>query len=186
MKSTDAGVVTPKSNGHLLCELCSTYWCLHVEDYVKTGDDADFIWSDYPNPQQLEVPIIPTSNLWATVLLTKPENAKATMYRVEYFQTIAGDPEFIGFIHPGEGRAVMRSVLLDWFTGTKAFPSMDCTSRGHGFTQITRLQKDMKNPGMKIAQQWSIWATGKCLGCTFSAANNSDLVPDGDKKDSPW
>lgn len=180
-------MIVPKSNGHLMCEDCGTYWCLHVEKAVKESQDTAWIWEEnYPDPVQLEVPIIPTSNLWATVLLEKPDRPASMMYRVEYHMVVTGDGVFIGFIHPSEGRSVLRSMLLDWFTGTQAQDNMDCKSRGHGFNQITRLQRDMNNPSLRVAQQWSIWATGKCLGCTYDSDKSADLVPDVAPSHSPW
>lgn len=170
--------VMPKSNGHLLCDFHNTYWCIDIEEMVKSGSDAELVWMNYPDPMQLEVPIIPSSNLWTTVLLTKPENARSTMYRVEFFQTVGTEGVFIGFLHPSEGRNVLRMMILDWFSGTQAPEKLICQSRGHGYSQNQRLVHDMKYPALWIAQQWSMWRTGKCLGCTFDANDNKDLVPD--------
>ncbi len=179
----NAGIVVAKSNGHLLCENCGTYWCLHVEQVVKDGEDADPIWDAYPNTQRIEVPIIPTSNLWAPVLLMQPTDAKAKMYKLDY-QFDLTTWSNMGFIHPGEGRSILRSMILEWFTGTQADDAKECESAGHGYHQTLKYEADMKHPALKIAQQWSIWATGRCIGCTFQSS--PDLVPDAGANASPW
>jgi len=181
-------MIAPKSNGHLMCEECGTYWCLHVEKFVKDEDDVDIIWSNYPDDVHLEVPVIPTANLWASINLIQSPKMSSTVYRVEYESTHeSGEIFFIGFTHPSEGRVVLRSMLLDWFTGTQADDAMNCTSRGHGYNQVMRLKRDSKDAGKKITQQWSIWATGKCLGCTFSSGASPDLVPGADPNPAnPW
>jgi hypothetical protein len=178
--------VVAKANGHLMCEECNTYWCIHVEQAVRDNEDAFIIWEDYAQPQQLEIPIVPTSNLWATVVLTAPINPKSKIYKVEYsFDTIS-ETHHLGYIHPSEGRNVIRSMVLDWFVGTQAPDVKECDAPGHGYKQTVRFNEDMKKSGTRIIQQWSIWATSKCLGCTFAIDDNKDLVPDVGPKTSPW
>ena len=115
---TDVVSVEPQRNGHLLCDFHSTYWCPHVESVVRGGQDSEWIWDQHPESQMIEVPIIPTANLWAQVGLTRGDDRKIKMYRVLYIADDKPDNVeglFIGFIHPPEGRDILRSMILDWF-----------------------------------------------------------------------
>lgn len=182
-------MVVARDNGHLMCEDCSTYWCGHVEQAVRDNEDAATIWDEYPAPQSLVIPIVPTSNLWANVGLFAPVGLKSRVYKVNLDVTdIASfDVEvYLGAIHPSEGRAVIRSMVIDWFSGTQEEVIGVCTAAGHGYQQTMRWNKDMGQPGTRLIQLWSVWATKKCLGCTFDMANNKDLIPDVGPKASPW
>lgn len=178
--------ILPKSNGHLLCEYHNTYWCIDIEDFVKSGADAELVWMNYPDETMIEVPIIPTSNLWASVWLRKPDAAPVQMYRVGFQQEDNVETVFMGFLHVGEGRSVMRNMILDWFSGTQDIENLVCQSRGHGYKENKRWEHDKKYPALYMAQLWSVWRTRNCLSCTFDAASNKDLVPDAGPTASPW
>ena len=81
--------IVSRRNGHLFCEDCSTYWCYHVEQYVRANQDVEEIWNQYPTHIVIEVPVVPTSNLWLTVILSPSDNEKLRMYRVDVEKGLA-------------------------------------------------------------------------------------------------
>jgi hypothetical protein len=181
--------VEPQRNGHLLCDLCGTYWCLHVEAFVRGGMDAETLWSHHPDSQMIEVPIVPTADLWAQVGLVRGSDSGIQMYRVLYIAPDKPDHSeglFIGFIHPPESRDILRSMILDWFIGTQEHRVTGCPAEGHGYKQTIRWNLDMNKRVTAIPQAWSVWATGKCLGCTYHTADMADLVPDPGPAKTPW
>lgn len=168
-------------NGHLKCDEHDSVWCKDIEMIVRAGGDSAFIWNQHPESQMVEVPIIPTANLWAQISLTRGDNAKVKMYKVIYM----GTGDFIGFAHPPEARDILRSMMLDWFIGTKeATVEKGCSAAGHGYKQTIRWHTDMGSRATAIPQLWSVWATGQCLGCTFT--QDPDLVPDPGPARTPW
>jgi hypothetical protein len=175
-----------RGDGQLICEEDHTYWCEHIEQLVRSGGDVELIWGEYPARQLVEVPVMPTANLWAPCHLTPNENQQIKSYRVGFETDPAVETEFIGFIHPSEGRAVLREMILDWFIGTKEPYVGRCPARGHGFKETVRWNSDMENRVTAVPQYWSVWATQKCLGCTFDMAGNADLVPDAPASNNVW
>ena len=177
-------------NGHLTCDEHNAIWCKDIEGIVRAGSDSAELWAVHPDHQMIEVPIIPTANLWAQVGLVRGDDRKIKMYRVTFIRDDKPDNEegiFIGFIHPPEARDILRSMILDWFIGTQE-PNVEngCTAEGHGYKQTIRWHTDMGSRATAIPQLWSVWATGKCLGCTFNLAANPDLVPDAGPARTPW
>lgn len=174
-------------NGHIECSLCSTYWCEHIEKVVTSGYDVSALWEKYAEEQFVAVPMIPTANQWAIVKLTEAETHAVPTYTVTL-----DDPDLpfsshtVGYIHESEGRAVLRSMVIDWFWGTQEALVNGCESRGHGYKQEMAYKRDIKNDKGLIAQKWSIWSTKKCLGCTFDLSGNPDLVPPADPVKSPF
>lgn len=172
--------IEAKSNGHLKCSECVTYWCIHVEAFVRGHYDAKEIWDNYPDNLMLEIPIVPTQNLWAKVVLYRTSDMTIlNVYKVDLQFANEPDsvrPTYIGLIHPTEGRSVIRMMILDWFIGTQVTNlSSGCPGKKHGFSQEKNLLNNLKNPSMGVVEQWSIVTTGKCLACTFVPA--PDLVP---------
>jgi hypothetical protein len=180
--------VTYQHNGHILCDECATYWCVHVEEVVKKNLDVNFIWEQYPGTQKIAVPIIPTANQWAMVELVEPDVHGVPTYEAWIDSGHSGIPDasLFGFIHESEGRLILRSMVLDWFEGTLAYDIVSCPSRGHGYKQQTMFMRDMKSRKSGTAQKWSIWSTGKCLGCSFDISRNKDLIPEKEPSYNPF
>jgi hypothetical protein len=93
--------VTYQHNGHILCDECATYWCVHVEEVVKKNLDVNFIWEQYPGTQKIAVPIIPTANQWAMVELVEPDVHGVPTYEAWIDSGHSGIPDasLFGFIH---------------------------------------------------------------------------------------
>jgi hypothetical protein len=170
---------------HITCLECDQVWCAHLANITRENLDTEFIWGEENAElvlrQSIQVPIVPTMSMWAEVTLTLNDRLKA--YMVEF------DSVFIGFIHRGEGRGVLRSMMIDWFRGTD-FAAKECIQIGHSYKAQMVWQRDMQpnaNEGRKFSQQWSVFTTGRCLVCNGEADDFSDLAPEDDKQSrSPW
>lgn len=177
-------------SGALECRECQdSIWCAHIEEVIKSNLDAETI-SDLD--EQIKVPIFPTAAMWANCLLDyiqKLESFKVYFIpehvRVDDIAKRNYDG-FIGFLGKGEGRGVIRSMILDWFKGTVDTEGMLCPMSSHGFAAQVRWERDMQDPTKAFIQQWAVWSTSKCLGCSGTAAAFDDLIPDDDRAPSPW
>lgn len=173
-------------NGHLECTKDKTYWCDHISDSVQRDLDVEPFWkqAELIVTTFMEVPIIPTANLWDRVRLD-------TIGKIQGFSVVQigahGEREdFIGFIHPGEGRRILRTMLFDWFAGN-VDENIECDSKAHSYAAQMRWEADGKNHIKSLAQRWSAWYTGSCLFCSSGGSNDfSDLVPDAGKTKSPF
>lgn len=179
--------ITPLSNGHLKCDICDTYWCKHIQAVVTRNEDSPSIfWNAELPSRRIAVPMMPTTNQWAEVTLEPAVELRSLSYEVILPETDArtGDPElhFLGYIHPGEGRMILRSMIYDWFRGHVDVENLECKSRGHKLTQQNRWITDLADPQRSAAQLWSVWTTGTCLGCSFTTDGIDDLIPDDDRR----
>lgn len=171
-------------NGHIECNSCHTYWCGHIEAFVKDHADAETMWGiidearSERNYQHIELPVVPTANIWAELSLTFTDLPGNPM-QVNLVRD-GGQVYEIGFTHPGEGRLVLRSMVFDWFATHVYTENLKCEKVSHGFNQEMLWVKDMKAGGAsRAAQFWSVWLKGGCLGCVAGDANwSADLIPD--------
>lgn len=177
-----------KDDGFVECRLCHLPWCPHVQDIIEKNADEVTLWSEtglhrYVVPVRVQVPIIPTSVVWMEVELEF--SPKVNGYKV-YMNEAPVQGEFLGFIHKGEGRNVLRSLFLDWFLSSVDVTGLRCKSSGHSYKAQKRWDSDMNKNG-RVSQFLSVWKTGKCLGCVGPEMFDPDLIPDDDsKKASPW
>lgn len=174
--------------GHLSCDECNTLWCNHIERYVRNMEDAEDVWADYPDDCEIMIPIVPTSNVWARGILTSRADAIQSYglsLEVQQKDPYGTSAEFIGFVNPGEGRIVFREMVLDWFVAHHADDGKECIAPGHGYHEQVRWNRDMDDPMLKLRQQWTLFMTGKCLGCTYDSSSNDQFVPDV-ATNSPW
>lgn len=170
-------------NGHLACDNCEGKpWCEHIETLVRENADAEILWQDEGEPYdalELEIPVFPTANLWGRVVLEKSQRISLA-YRASFFirPGITADGVFLGHIHGGEGRYVLRSMLLDYFQGAIDPRTLKCNAGVHTFKQEMKWQSDMKDPNTAIMQYWSVWVNKTCIGCAIDASDWADLIPD--------
>lgn len=176
-----------KPSGFVECKACGQYWCSHVEALVNAHGDAVDIWRPDEIREEItvQVPVMPSQAMWLGCFLTYEPNLGA--YKVMIPDLSAGGPgietAFLGFIYYGEGRMILRSMILDWFKGDIARMSLECPQTSHSVKSQARWQHDMKSDGIAFAQHWSIWAYNKCLGCRGMDDSSDDLVPDlGDQQ----
>lgn len=171
-------------------------WCEHIEKWVRDMDDAPFIWMGFSDKSlasaDVAVPIVPTADVWELASLRRLDPRKDSVevwIKDDGANTVVDKDIFIGFLNPGEGRFVLREMLLDWFIGTiqAQIEKQKCSAPGHGYTQTVRWNADMQEGGgVALVQQWTVWSTGRCLGCTFDPSSAAQFVPDAGPTRNPW
>lgn len=177
--------ITENIAGFPICETCNEPWCEHIEDFIRHNADAEFWWVPVPtNERLIMVPIVPTAALWVTMRLEYKE--KVAAYAVSF------DDEafvhFLGFVHRGEGRYVLRSMMIDWFWGHVDTSTFKCDAFSHGYKREMMWQHAMQKRSTSFPQLFSLWRTKMCVACHNSTAGDDwdDLIPDVDPKVSPW
>lgn len=183
--------VTQKSSGHLECRDCGlgTNWCQHIQEVCEAGADAALIWKQQtdittgeirvqPALDRIQIPYVPTQQQYVRVQF---EDENLGNWKMFYIGRDGQDHSFIGFVSPGEGRAVMRTMVHAWFwprIDTKA----ECKAAGHSFVAQQTWERDIKsgsNSARHLAQRFSIHATDLCLVCAgIASTDDADLIPD--------
>lgn len=188
-------------NGHIKCEDDQKYWCEHVQGVIIQSLDAESLWEEFTdNPAgiEIEVPMVPSSNLWARVTLQDAEQKYACRQVIWDSSvvpwltgTLTGpssrvdQPNFIGYLLPGEGRMVIRNMMFDWFKGLGEI-GVTCSSSSHGYKEEREWIKAINNSVRKWGELWSVYTTGFCLDCNPTGGWSDDLIPENDKKASVW
>jgi hypothetical protein len=178
------------NNGHLNCHACGQYWCEHINKSIVENEDSKVLFFKPDNAAlgsvDVEVPMMPTSNQWAHVTLEPAQDFPGLAFEVILPETDArnsdGELHMLGYLHPGEGRYVIRSMIYDWFRGEVPLETLKCSSRSHKFMQQMRWEQDMADEHKQVAQLWSVWTTGSCLACSFNTDGLDDLIPDYDRR----
>ena len=182
--------VEVRRNGYLKCDDCDQYWCEHIEALIKDGDDADSLWHNYTigRDEMVMVPMVPSLNLWATVVLRPDHEMPVQCYEVLFSHDPAAEGVFVGYLHVGEARATIRTMLWDWFQGYPGTNNIECKSSGHGFRQqMVWERKVLANHKTYLINAWSIKYDGKCIACATTGSDDfSDLVPDDDSTRFRW
>lgn len=115
-------------DGVLRCS-CVDYldksWCNHLQRAIVTSLDAmpkgtpesahvEFV--KYPN--QMLIPMFPTKGTrdsgFQVVLLGAVEDDGSRAVRLVDIKNELDDPELLGWIFPGEGRYIIRTMILEW------------------------------------------------------------------------
>lgn len=176
----------------LRCEDCEQVWCEHIEKFILEGQDAEIMWNvielkfereedlDIVEPYEMPVPIIATKNLWAECRVS-PDGKMEDTFLIGIM--VKDEPQFVGYLHKGEGRAVIRGMLLEFFRGSY-FDDMTCENPFHNFQAEVAWQTAKKSPVDSVVEQWSVWTTGKCLTCKTNSDQEdfSDLIPEKEPK----
>lgn len=173
------------ADGHLTCQECGELWCEHTQFAMVRNLDAEFVWDNEGVEEwHVQVPMFPTQKLWAESALVRIEG----MPYVELHLVTEDDLIKISYLHPGEGRNVIRTIFIDHMLTRRVVDAkLICGSPSHKFRQETawqqRTRSDNKN---RVAEYWSVWTTGACINCRgLSVAGfDPDLVPD--KEGSIW
>lgn len=173
--------------GFLDCVVCRDFWCDHIQSLVTSNADSQAIWNPDLGgalPTQLvEIPVVPSAALWTTATLTLM--SKLGAYKVTFEE--GAFEQFLGFIHPGEGRLILRSMMIEWFYGHVDSSELRCPMSSHSFPSQLRWDKDMMQRRTAFAQLFSVWSNQKCLGCLGTSVTNfDDVVPEADPRGGPW
>jgi hypothetical protein len=181
-----ATVIDDNKIGFLKCNDCAENWCRHIELAINQNEDAETLWQifdkeldDEGGSLSIYVPISPKNKLWAVVDFQRsaliPGVMNAFLVRPER------PPIMLGFFNRGDGRLVMRSVILDWFMSLDSYP--ECADGTHGWQAERNWQANLLNSTTKWYEYWCVYFYEKCLTCFQKNMNLdfSDLIPDDPK-----
>lgn len=173
--------------GYLECKTCPTptFWCEHIEYAVVKTLDAPTMWDDESdnNHQSFWIPVFPQKyNLFGRVSFN---GALPNLHAVKAYFIPDGMPDemkehFLGFVHQGEARSVVRSMLLDYASAYVEQPDLICHSSSHGFAEQMEWEARLKmapDSAQRIAEAFSILNTQMCVACADPITSNNDLIP---------
>ena len=189
-----AFIISEEPSGYLKCNDCNDVWCQHLEDSIKHHEDSAVLFHrvNQDSTRTVQVPIYPTGNLWCEVQVEPSAIPGAlTVWRGK--QPLSDGP-WVGFINPGDGRLVMRQMILDAFDAeveanlhsNTTHPTTKCPAMGHSYQREQYLRQNMLRDSTQLFELWCIQEHGACLAC-WSATTGwdkqdiSDLVPDDEK-----
>lgn len=181
------------SGSKLFCHHCDAEWCEHIERAITTAYDVTLLWDetrDVDYYDLLQVPLFPTEGLF-TVVDVSERLSKGVGRKVIYHPdpSWSPEPDVLGFFMPGEGMAVLRSMLFDWFANglEGVMFTRQCQSASHKYLQESLWQKHMNDPKKKPVQLWSLFLRHMCLGCSKADQTSlDDLVPEVTRGARPW
>lgn len=180
----------------MLCDCNSgveTTWCEHIEQAMRAADDAkagvDAFWPS------LLVPIIPTGGFYAVVNLSSDEGFRAVSllsascyeqkvitsrhgYMTQPVYVAMPETPVIGYLGPGEGRMVIRSMISTWLRGKyKNAPA--CRSKIHRNYRWGK--KDTHDEQLQVGEYPSLWtllAKSICVPCLYVTTDTASDVPE--------
>ena len=175
-------------DGNIRCQSCpeSPTWCMHVEMLTIENGDAEPIWEMGENEAMfgLQIPMFPTKDLWARAELVYV--GKVDAYTVGIDTDESTENIRMGFLHRGEGRNVIRQMILDWFDGQfGASTNLQCMSASHKVSSEIAWIDAMRDDNKRILNYWSVWDTHSCIYCKNGEGDMSDLIPDASSTRRP-
>lgn len=173
-------------DGNIVCQACPSTpnWCMHIELLTIENGDANPIWEMGELLWSIQIPLFPTANLWTRASLKYV--TKVDAYAVGISTDEATENIQMGYLHRGEGRNVIRQMILDWFDGQFGrSTTLTCMSSSHKPFQELQWQEAMKDDNRRIKNLWSVWDTHSCIACSVSPDAFDDLVPDGSSTRRP-
>ena len=187
VKVREAIVQLRPASGFLSCSKHhNDNFCEHIEEVIKDHLDIGMLGAPDTelNGTKISVPLVPRHKQWADVWVGEfHEGTESYRLWLREPSKPKGDI-FLGFLQHGEGRAVIRGMIYDWFRGTVSIPMLQCNSTSHKFKQEVEWKKHTgleSSAADQFAEYWSVWKTKMCLTCNMGL-NFDDLVPDGSSK----
>jgi hypothetical protein len=183
---TSNAMVSLLTDGSVTCQNHpKKNWCEHIQFLVENDLDSSSIFEPYLY-HILQIPMMPSLGLWTKIRLD-PVNA-ITAYSVTNLGFSGNRDDFLGMIHPGEGRRVIRLMMLDWFKGHVDYENLICPSSKHSYIAEMVFKSDARQGLTRwLPQVWSIWEAGCCLICSGILNEDfGDLVPEDGRPASPF
>lgn len=154
-------------------------WCSHLDHEISAGGDAKLINAD----MQLNVPIIPTRDVFAFVRIEKPLVGESALMSLEYAPEI-GSPYRVslGFWNPGEGCLSIRGVIIDYMK-SKIHPDekiggglflTKCPEFSHKIKSSRIMEENCDNSLWKWNCLWNMVMEKACTPCMNEGALSSD------------
>lgn len=157
-------------------------WCEHIERVITEGNDAALYGEEYAvgnfASRSVVVPLRPTQAFWVRVQVGE-------IYDDQPFCSLSiparGQATMLGYITDGDGRLVMRQMVIAYLRG-KYLSAPPCRHPHHQgrlwSTYDKRDQHAMPTDG--LAQIHSLLLRNKCLNCFLhsSPMSDSDMAAD--------
>lgn len=182
-KAYEAVQISENKTGWLNCSAHKDKaWCIHIENAVKGHHDSG-LWTNVElHQRQIVVPIVPSRNQWAIVefdIEDCPPGAVKVWWVPGWMENVS-HARFLGFIHEGEGRQVLRTTLMDTLNAEIAGGSLKCLHGQHSYkAQMAWEQAVTEGTKNGVAEYWSVFNTHKCITCASNTTDDfSDLIPD--------
>lgn len=190
VRVNDSVIALKTSDGTLICgNHPGQQFCDHIEACISIHADAGLLTA--PDVEKtgikIKIPIAPRQDQWAWV---KFGDLHEATHAYKLYLQVAGtkhDERFLGFIQRGEGRAVIRSMIYDWFRSNIEVDGLSCSATSHKFRQENTWQKNIKLGGaIQLAEYWSVFINKMCLSCSLRVTEIDDLIPDSGSTKSRW
>jgi hypothetical protein len=180
------------NTGEVFCAFCkeAQKWCSHLQNSMLDYSDSKLIWglfpeTESPNEIEIEIPVFPSFDFWEKVSLVRNTTGSNPVKEIFWTEITSQDHTFLGFLNPGEGRQVIRLLLIQQLWINFDIVNSACLSSTHGPQEQVRWYKQTSpNSNLRPIQFWSVYRTGLCLLCLKKLNSISDLVPD--KEGSVW
>jgi hypothetical protein len=188
--SQDLFSVIRDTGDQLTCVPCGGLSnCSHVKHAITDNlDNRIFEFNE------VEVPLSLQDSVWVRLALGETGNrlAKTVSIAAAHYFTRSGltipeasylEERYLGLTSPGEGRRVLRAMLIEWLRTWAVDTQPKCASRAHGI-QAEVEWKNATELG-KIQNYWSIILHNSCTNCQSYAdmGFGDDLLPE--KPDHP-
>lgn len=182
------------AGGYLTCLECKTYYCDHMKKHFLENKDAVDLWDEFYKVEPglvltVMVPILPaTQSAWITTELNMSKLLSKTPVLHVMMEDVT-DGISLGYIHPGEGRWVLRSMFFTWWHSEDR-SNLACTSSSHSL-KAENLWRDAIQAGGTWAfrARFTVWKQSVCPTCFDSKITtgtfDEDLIP-VDEKVSPY
>lgn len=177
--------------GYLKCGVCSAIWCTHIRDIIQRGEDASSMWEEFHSEQWdlVSIPLVPTDSIHIVTIL-EPISEEID-YALSVSVHLPGDTPsklspFLGHINEGEGRSVIREMIIDWFEPEVEKPQEKCLSHRHDRSRDYHLYKHLNgNYNKRYSNQWTLHFFRLCMKCyqdemdeIGKAPHTTRVVPD--------
>jgi len=171
IKVLPTGEIIKELDGALMCS-CRGYatskhgFCEHLELSIREGYDAVPTGNPHGDfaalPEHMEVPVFPKVLPPLIVTLGHVENDGSRPVAAD---ECGEQPIHLGWLWPGEGRLVIRSLFLEWLK-SQYHHVPNCTSRVHtGLRWTVTDSRDAEPRGDLLADIWNLLMTGICSQC---------------------
>jgi len=156
-------------------------WCPHMKRLITSGADSKQI-DAITEPTYVTVPLRPTENVWASVLVEGLHTAGMHEVALPLLTEPPSPPTsptvaHLGVIARGEGRNAIRLILFDYLA--HAYETVGpCTARIHvGNRFKSGVPREPESTALDLMDTYSILTTGMCTTCA-PYANFDDDIPD--------
>jgi hypothetical protein len=175
--------VDVSDDGELVCLACRLANCEHIKAVLELGlDDMIFYFDTITVPMDLKHSVFVKFSLDTEVV------ADSRALRLHPDEgDVAQKAGVLCLLTRGEGRKVIRSVLLDWIKFSLLSGSPVCNQRTHGYHEQIVLDKHLQGKTiMPYVEAWSILRNRACTSCMeySNKDTDDDLIPNPPKRGS--